>query len=255
MAQDVIITRPTPKKQTQTAKPKPKPKTTPKKQQVTQRQEVQQAPVIDRPIITETFIANGVSFKMILIEGNGSPYYIGETEVTQALWQAVMGDNPSIFKGDNLPVEYVSWDECQTFISKLNSITGKNFRLPKESEWEYAAKGGFKSHGYTYSGSNTVEEVAWYDNNARSFGSNTADSSRPDYGPHPVKTKYPNELGIYDMSGNVFEWCEDFYYPTGPRRVNRGGGWNNTAWCCTVGSRHDGDPDRHDSAIGLRLAL
>ncbi len=185
-----------------------------------------------------------------------SDYYIGETEVTQELWQAVMGSNPSHFKGNNLPVEKVSWDDCQEFISKLNSITGQKFRLPTEAEWEYAARGGAKSRGYQYSGSNNIESVAWYFNNSR-------------LRTHDVKTKQPNELGIYDMSGNVWEWCQDWYgsysssaqtNPTGPstgsRRVRRGGSWYFEAWFCRVSNRRSSKaPGRRTDNLGLRLAL
>ena len=121
-----------------------------------------------------------------------SDYYIGKTEVTQALWKAVMGNNPSYFEGENLPVECISWHDCKTFISKLNALTGKNFRMPTEAEWEYAARGGSKSRGYKYSGSNTLDDVAWYSGNS-------------DSETHEVGTKSPNELGLYDMSGNVSE--------------------------------------------------
>ena len=124
-------------------------------------------------------------------------YYMGKTEVTQALWKAVMGSNPSSFKGDNKPVENVSWNDCQTFIKKLNQATGKNFRLPTEAEWEFAARGGNNSKHYQYSGSNNIDDVAW----------DTDDSD----GTHDVATKSPNELGLYDMSGNVSEWCQDVY--------------------------------------------
>ncbi len=126
-------------------------------------------------------------------------YYIGQTEVTQALWVAVMGENPSKYQGDlTCPVEQVSWGACMAFIEKLNEITGLSFRLPTESEWEFAARGGNKSRGYKYSGSNNIWDVAW--------------CAEPFYTPkHPVGTKKPNELGIYDMTGNVEEWCSDFY--------------------------------------------
>ena len=184
-----------------------------------------------------------------------SSYYIGETEVTQALWQAVMGSNPSNFKGSNLPVEKVSWNDCQKFVQKLNKITGQNFRLPTEAEWEFAARGGNKSKGYKYSGSNNIDDVAWY-----------ADNSGGTH--HAVKTRQPNELDIYDMSGNVWEWCNDRYLkykydtqtnPTGPTsglyRVFRGGRWCDTAWGCRVSRRLSSTPDYRRSYLGLRLAL
>ena len=182
-------------------------------------------------------------------------YYIGKYEVTQALWQAVMGNNPSWFKGDNLPVETVSWDDCQKFISKLNRITGKMFRLPTEAEWEYAARGGNKSRGYQYSGSNNLSDVAWYGDNS---GNKT----------HVVGTKQANELGIYDMSGNVWEWCQDRYgkyssssqvNPTGAdigsHRVGRGGSWNYGAWFCRSSYRSNNTPCNCFSNFGLRLVL
>ena len=167
-----------------------------------------------------------------------SDYYIGETEVTQELWQAVMGSNPSSFTGSGLlPVEYVSWDDCQTFITKLNVLTGMQFRLPTEAEWEFAARGGNSSQGYKYSGSNNIDDVAWYGSNSN-------------YNTHEVGTKAPNELGLYDMSGNVWEWCQDWYgsysssaqtNPTGPTsgsyRVFRGGGWGSIARACRVSYR------------------
>ena len=182
-------------------------------------------------------------------------YYMGKYEVTQALWEAVMGSNPSNFKGDNLPVEKVSWNDCQEFISKLNSLTGRKFRLPTEAEWEYAARGGKKSRSYQYSGSSNISDVAWYDGNS---GSKT----------HPVGTKQANELGIYDMAGNVSEWCQDRYgsyvsssqtNPTGAdsgsRRVFRGGGWSSNARICRLSFRGCNSPDFLFSFLGLRLTL
>ena len=182
-------------------------------------------------------------------------YYMGETEVTQELWETVMGTNPSSFKGENLPVEKVSWNDCQQFINKLNKLTGKKFRLPTEAEWEFAARGGNKSKGYQYSGSNKIGEVTWYYENSNSET-------------HPVKTKAPNELGIYDMSGNVWEWCQDFYdnynsgsqtNPTGPSsgstRVNRGGSWLNNLGSCRSSNRTFNAPGTAYNYLGLRLAL
>lgn len=185
-----------------------------------------------------------------------SSYYICRFEVTQREWQAVMGNNPSHFKGsDDLPVEYVSWEECQIFISKLSRMTGKNYRLPTEAEWEFAARGGNKSHGYEYSGSDGIASVAWY------FGNSSEET-------HPVGTKNPNELGLYDMSGNVCEWCQDWYssYPSylqanptgsisGSLRVNRGGGWIYFASRCRLSFRYWLDPSNHYFNLGLRLAL
>lgn len=226
------------------------------------------------------FTVNGVSFEMVRVEGGTfrmgatseqedeadsdekpvhsvtlSSYYIGKTEVTQALWQAVMGSNPSNFKGSNLPVECVSWNDCQEFIQKLNRLTGRNFRLPTEAEWEFACRGGNNSRGYKYSGSNNLGSVAWYDDNS---GGQT----------HPVATKAPNELGIYDMSGNVWEWCQDWYgdyssnsqtNPTGAssgsRRVLRGGCWYGSAWGVRVSFRNRSTPGLRNILSGLRLAL
>ena len=182
-------------------------------------------------------------------------YYISKYEVTQALWQAVMGKKPSKFKGDNLPVEQVSWDDCQKFINKLNRITGKKFRLPTEAEWEYAARGGKKSRGYQYSGSNNLSDVAWYYNNS---GEKT----------HAVGSKQANELGIYDMSGNVWEWCQDWYGEynsssqvnpiganSGPYRVYRGGSWSKAARLCRSSCRDCYMPSYRDFNIGFRLVL
>ena len=228
-----------------------------------------------------SFTVNGVSFDMVEVEGGTftmgataeqtgvfgdekpthqvtlPSYYIGKTEVTQELWQAVMGSNPSNFTGKNLPVEKVSWDDCKTFIAKLNALTGKNFRLPTEAEWEFAARGGNKSRGYKYSGSNTLSDVAWYVDNS-------------DNKTHPVAAKTPNELGIYDMSGNVLEWCNDWYSssyytsesqtnPTGPdsgsSRVRRGGSWNYSENTCRVSYRGNNTPSFRYNYLGLRLCL
>lgn len=224
----------------------------------------------------ETVTVKGVSFQMIAVEGGtfqmGSnsgdndekpvhevrvnSFSIGQTEVTQELWEAVMGTNPSDFKGNKKPVEKVSWNDCQTFIQKSNQLTGKQFRLPTEAEWEFAARGGTQSKNYTYSGSNNIEDVAWYTNNS---GNTT----------HDVGTKSPNELGIYDMSGNVYEWCQDWYgsdyysssvvnNPTGPTsgsyRVDRGGSWLSNAAYCRVSLRSSLAPSFAYSNPGFRLA-
>ena len=183
-----------------------------------------------------------------------STYYIGRTEVTQALWEAVMGSNPSSFKGKKLPVEGVSYDDCKQFIEKLNVMTGQDFRLPTEAEWEFAARGGNQSHGYKYSGSNYLDDVAWFGENS---GSET----------NTVATKRPNELGIYDMSGNVYEWCRDSYakYTSSPQtnprggsgsnRVCRGGSWRSVARNCRVSYRSYYSPGHRYFNLGLRLVL
>ncbi|HNW67811.1 MAG TPA: formylglycine-generating enzyme family protein [Bacteroidales bacterium] len=188
-----------------------------------------------------------------------SSYYIGKYEVTQAQWEEIMGSNPSYYKGDNLPVESVSWYDIQEFIEKLNAKTGKNYRLPTEAEREFAARGGKQSKGYQYSGSNSLDSVAWYDDNS---GGKT----------HPVGSKSPNELGIYDMSGNVWEWCSDWYSsyssssqtnPKGPQsgsdRVLRGGGWSYNARYCRVSGRNSVSPSYSyndgDDGYGFRLVL
>lgn len=184
-----------------------------------------------------------------------SEYYIGKTEVTQAMWKAVMGKNPSHFKGDSLPVESVSWEDCQVFIEKLNKATGVNFRLPTEAEWEYAARGGKNSKGYIYSGNDTLPSVAWFYSNSKSKM-------------HPVASKQPNELGIYDMSGNVWELCNDWYgnyandaqtNPMGPTfgdyRVLRGGGGGDDTKSCRVSFRGNSKPEIRSNSFGLRLCL
>lgn len=242
-------------------------------------QKTESAPQLVAVEGSQTFTVNGVKFTMLPVEGGTftmgatseqgsdaeddekpahqvtlSDYYIGQTEVTQALWKAVMGSNPSDSKGDNLPVEQVSWDDCQVFIQKLNQLTGKQFRLPTEAEWEYAARGGRKSRGYKYAGGNNIGLVAWCGDNS---GNET----------HPVATKQANELGVYDMSGNVWEWCSDWYDgyqsssqsdPQGPSsgscRVGRGGGCYNVAGGCRVSIRSASTPGYRDDYLGLRLS-
>ena len=266
------ITRPTSKpKPTQKPAAKPKPKPAPKPSPQPPQPSVNQNPLSNR-----TFTANGVSFTMVGVQGGTfqmgsndgddgekpvhsvtlSSYYIGQTEVTQALWKAVMGTNPSNWIGNNLPVEQVSWNDCQTFIRNLNQLTGKTFRLPTEAEWEFAAKGGRQSRGFKYSGNTNIDYVAWYYSNSGSKA-------------HPVATKSPNELGIYDMSGNVWEWCQDWYgnysssaqtNPKGPRsgfcRVLRGGSWYYIAMYCRSAYRNFANPaDRYLDSLGLRLVL
>ncbi|ACF14786.1 protein of unknown function DUF323 [Chloroherpeton thalassium ATCC 35110] len=192
-----------------------------------------------------------------------SDFYIGKYEVTQKEWKEIMGSNPSYFKGDDRPVERVSWNAVQEFIRKLNKKTGENYRLPTEAEWEYAARGGANSRGYEYAGSNNIDEVAWYDKNACDKG-----SGHPDYGTHPVGGKKPNELGIYDMSGNVWELCSDWYgdyssssqtNPTGPSsgsdRVCCGGCWFYFARLCQVVSRNGITPTRSGFDLGFRLVV
>lgn len=182
-------------------------------------------------------------------------FKLGTYEVTQEQYREVMGTNPSYFYGcDNCPVEQVSWNDIQEFIRKLNNKTGKNFRLPTEAEWEYAARGGNQSRGYKYSGSDEISNIAWYaDNSERKT--------------HTIGVKQANELGIYDMSGNVWEWCADWYgtygsnsqtNPTGAHsgefRVVRGGSWVDDADGCRVFNRYCVAPDFIDSYDGFRLA-
>ena len=233
----------------------------------------------------ETFTVNGVSFNMVKVKGGSftmnmelpvttsfilyqdstldvtlADYSIGQTEVTQALWQAVMGNNPSYFStneifliekdreyGDDLnrPVEWVSWDDCHVFIEKLNELTGRHFRIPTEAEWEFAARGGNKTHGYPYAGSDNIDEVAWCQENTDNMT-------------HPVGLKKPNELGLYDMTGNVREWCLDY---VGYRlsngtsysfRIVRGGSYYRKYF---VWNRDHNGPNVRGSDCGLRLAL
>lgn len=235
----------------------------------------------------EKFTVNGVSFKMIKVKGGSltmnmelqitptgvlfqdstldvtvADYSIGQTEVTQALWLAVMGENPSYFSSNNdynendervfeddlnRPVEYVSLYDCQDFIAKLNELTGRHFRIPSEAEWEFAARGGNKTHGYSYAGSDNIDEVAWYRGNSDMT--------------HPVGKKKPNELGLYDMSGNVSELCLDYvslytgYYRPTIFQIVRGGSYFATSEVWSRGwiSSRSGF-EVHSSTVGLRLA-
>lgn len=232
-----------------------------------------------------TFSVKGVSFKMIAVDegifimgatkGHDSlqdpkerqkvqlsKYFIGETQVTCALWKAVIGTLPCCCKSDNHPVTNVSWTDCQGFISKLNEILSsqlgeKSFSLPTESQWEYAARGGNKSKGYKFSGSNNIGKVAWYNANSA-------------YMTHPVAQKCPNELGIYDMSGNISEWCQDNYVPYSinkelmnpigvsngnGKRARRGGCCHNPAYDCCVSARHKNAESFSFEYLGLRLVL
>ena len=261
----------------------------------------------------QEFTVDGIVFNMVYVEGgtftmgcNGeqgndckdnerpahkvtlSSFYMGETEVTQGLWRAVMGNEPysgawtdEYGLGISYPAYGVSWNECQTFIRKLNAQfcdrlpAGWYFALPTEAQWEYAARGGNQSQGYKYSGSDYINDVAWFYDNSRAKG-----SSSPDYGIHPVKRKQPNELGLYDMTGNVWEWCQDVYnkayYEVSPStnpqgavatgwsdRVLRGGSWFCLVEYCRVSARSDGIPELRyfgypggrDNAYGFRLAL
>lgn len=205
----------------------------------------EEKPTEEEKDYTET--VKGVKFKMIRIPNQ--KYYMAEAEVTQELWEAVMGSNPSSFAGKpQNPVEQVSWDDIVTdFLPALNKLTGKTYRLPTEVEWEYSAKGG---ENYEYAGSDTIDKVAWYDKNSYYKG-----EKHPDYGTHPVKQKKPNKYGLYDMSGNVWEWCEDWYDDSKKDRVLRGGSWYLYAIDCRVTYRNYFTPDLRISYFGFRLCL
>ena len=241
------------------------------------------------PPLTQTYTVNGVSFDMITMQGGTftmgatedhityadnsekpphqvtlSTYQIGKTEVTQELWEAVTGKSLSQIArpngwtlygdGPDYPMYYITWDDCQEFITKLNELTGQQFRMPTEAEWEYAARGGNKSKGFTFSGSNNIADVAWYSENSSNRSC-------------PVANKAPNELGIYDMTGNVWEWCSDWYgdysdapqtNPTGPEtgteRVVRGGCWGALVSGSHLSNRISYVPTFHSNSLGLRLA-
>lgn len=190
-----------------------------------------------------------------------SSYYIGETEVTQQLWEAVMGSNPSYAIGQDRPVNEISWNDCQLFIEKLNQKTGLTFRLPTEAEWEFAARGGNKSLGYQYSGGNDLSSVGWYRDNSDANGSPSGHYNN-------VRNLTPNELSLFDMSGGVWEWCQDMMgnysasnqnnptgMTTGNERVIRGGSWKSSMWSCRVAARNSELPDSHNNCLGVRLAL
>ena len=228
-------------------------------------------------------ITDQVSIEMVFVEGDtfmmGSPdhdkdaydqekpqhavqvpsFYMGKYQVTQALWKAIMGNNPSYFKGDLRPVERVSWNDTKEFLTKINHQMGQSFRLPTEAEWEFAAKGGIKSEGYLYSGSDKLRQVGWYRENS---GRET----------HVVGELMANELGIYDMSGNVWEWCEDDWYDhyrkapndgsarvgrlwRGAYRVIRGGSYFSYAVRCRATNRDRFTPGNRNDSLGFRLAL
>lgn len=227
----------------------------------------------DPPSVSYTFVepkmvrVEGGTFQMGSNDGSSdekpvhsvsvSTFYIGKYEVTQAEWRSVMGKNPSSFTCSNCAVEEVSWNDIQEFLRKLNAKTDKNYRLPTEAEWEYAAKGGNQSKGYTYSGSNDLKSVAWYDDNT-------------DSKTHPVGGKKANELGVHDMSGNVSEWCSDWYdenyyknspvqnpqgAQSGSYRVLRGGSWNDYGQDCRSSYRSADTPGNRSSTLGFRLVF
>lgn len=229
----------------------------------------------------KTFNIGGVSFTMKYVKGGTymmgatkemgkhdkdevvhrvsvKSFYLGETEVTQELWETVMGKNPSKFHFKNNPVEWITWNDCQDFIKKLNAMTGQKFRLPMEAEWEYAARGGCKSKHYRYAGSNNLADVAW----------NVTNTVEKKLKHQAVKMKKPNELGLYDMTGNVSEWCQDYYVPYGEDplkapsnlakrgfRVIRGGSYSHSDYYLRISNRNIFVDWRHDDNLGLRLAL
>lgn len=188
----------------------------------------------ERPSIFDELAAD-----MVYVETDSGGFYLCKYEVSQRLWVAVMGENPSQMQGDDLPVEQVDWNDCQAFIAKLNALTGKRYRLPTETEWEYACKGGRHSKGYQYSGSNDIDAVAWYDGNSKERS-------------HPIGQKQPNELGLYDMSGNVWEWCQDMHESTG---MCRGGSWIHNARNCDPTLPNETPRAFKINSLGLRLAL
>ena len=234
-----------------------------KKKAVTIPPVIQQ--LIDNMVYVEggTFLMGGTAeqgaepseYEFPIHEVTVSPFSICKYEVTQEVWEAVMGENPSRFPNAKHPVEQVSYRDCQLFIRKLNRISKKRFRMPTEAEWEFAARGGKLSKGYKYAGSDDIQEVAWIQEN----------SSK---GTQEVGLKKPNELGLYDMSGNVWEWCNDLFgsFTRVPQKnpvgaysgsyfVFRGGSWVNEPWYCRVSMRNGNEPRIRSVNLGLRLAL
>lgn len=219
----------------------------------------------------EMVSVQGGSFQMGSNDGNSdekpvhsvtlSSFYIGKYEVTQKQWRAVMDTNPSSFENcDDCPVERVSWEDVQEYLKKLNANTGHKYRLPTEAEWEFAARGGTQSKGYTYSGSNNIGDVAWYDGNSGNIFKKNQKT-------HPIGKKQSNELGLFDMTGNVWEWCNDWKdtYPsgsqtnptgaaTGSTRVVRGGTWFSSGDNCRVANRFNDDPSSRFYLVGFRVA-
>lgn len=216
-----------------------------------------------------TFTVNGVNFDMVKVDGGSylwgyegwednddllsvevETFYIGKTEVTQELWEAVMGDNPSEFVGKTNPVENVSWEDCMEFVGRLSRLTGRKFRLPNEYEWEYAARGGGKTQSFYLSGSNNINRIAWNRDNSNEQT-------------HPVAQKLDNELGIYDMSGNVWEWCsdtpiiekDDSSGLTYTYCVYRGGSWMCDENTCRITFRDTDESTAVSNDRGLRIAL
>jgi len=221
--------------------------------------------LIDNMVTVEggTFIMGGTAeqeaepsdYEFPLHEVTVASFLLGKYEVTQEEWEAVMGENPARYKGARHPVEQVSYMDCRRFIRKLNKLTGMKFRLPTEAEWEYAARGGNKSLGYKYAGSNEIKQVAWVQEDSKK-------------GTHDVGLKQPNELGLYDMSGNVWEWCSDLFggyskeaqkNPKGAYSsafyAFRGGSWVNEPWYCRVSTRNANQPRIRSVNLGLRLAV
>jgi formylglycine-generating enzyme required for sulfatase activity len=228
----------------------------------------------DTNINQPSFIENTNNLNIDFIQVCGSPFngwsttsdyivlldtfYISKFEITQYQWEIIMGMNPSFFKCDSCPVENVSWEEVQIFIKQLNKVTNKNYRLPTEAEWEYAAIGGIFAGQYKYSGSNNLGQFGWYKGNSEKRT-------------HPVGKKHSNQLGIYDMSGNVWEWCSDWHTlwnlgdnkhinnltgpKTGKEKVVKGGSWYNNDTKCTVFTRLKCHPGHRSSNIGFRLVL